>query len=385
MNARGTGAALSWPAQIAPLTTLRFFAAMMVVLLHYRERAGLPALAGSALFTRGYLAVDFFFILSGFVLAHVYMEKVRAGTCSHVAFVERRLARIWPMHLAMLAMVIVLYGAMLAAGLEPNNPARYDMALLPAHILMLHAWGIPDAALGFNYPSWSVSAEWFAYLLFPLFAAPLLRLWNRPALFAALAMASFAAFYAAAPAIFGARLTELTDDGIWRIAPEFLLGMALWRLGLSGGLDPRLTPLHLFLAFLSVVLLAALGAGDAFFIPAFAWLIFSAAEAARRKTPSLAWLSARPLVYLGEISYALYMAHALVFTVWFNGIDTVLGREFSQTWRPAIWAGGILISVVAAAAAHHLIELPGKGLILRTAPLRRLQQRLRPGGERRRG
>jgi len=380
----GTRAApLSWPAEIAPLTSLRFFAALFVVLLHFRERSGLAGLEDSALFTRGYLAVDFFFILSGFVLAHVYMGKVRSGAYSHLAFVEKRLARIWPMHLASLAAVIVLYLVMTLAGLTPNNPARYDFSLLPANLFMLHAWGF-NFEQSFNYPSWSVSAEWFAYILFLPFAAVMARLWRRPVLFLDLAVLVFIAFYAFVPAFAGAPLMRLTDGfGIWRIVPEFLIGMGLWRLGLSVSLDRRLTALHVFMAVATMAMLGALGADDFFFVPVFAWLIFAAAETARQKTQALAWLRARPLVYLGDVSFAIYMTHTIVYTVWFNGLGLVLGGDLAARWRTEIWAGGLIAVILAAILAHHMIELPGKTLILRLAPLRRLDALSGGHGERR--
>ena len=362
----------AWPADIRPLTSLRFFAALFVVLLHFRERSGLDGLMDSALFTRGYLAVDFFFILSGFVLAHVYMRSVRAGTFSHIAFVEKRLARLWPMHLASLAAVIVLYLVMTLAGLTPDNPDRYRLDLLPANLFMLHAWGF-NYEQSFNYPSWSVSAEWFAYILFLPFAALLARLWRRPVLFLDLAAALFVVFYLLAPAFAGAPLMRLTDGhGVWRIVPEFLIGMGLWRLGLSVQMDRSLTALHLLMAALTIAALGAMGAADFLFVPAFAWLIFAAAESARQRTPGAGWLGAGPLVYLGDVSFALYMVHAVVYTVWFHGVDLAAGADFAARWRTEIWVAGIGVSVLVAILAHHLIELPGKRLILRLAPLRRL-------------
>jgi len=368
-------ASLDWPAQIAPLTSLRFLAAMLVVLLHFSPRAGWD---GGALFGRGYLAVDFFFILSGFVLAHVYMGQVRAGRFSWAAFIEKRLARLWPLHLATLAGVIGLYGLMLLAGLEPNNPARYDFSLLPANLFMLHAWGF-NHEQSFNYPSWSVSAEWFAYLWFGLFAAGLLRLWRRPVLFAGLAALFFAAMNMAAPALFGAALMHLSDgQGIWRIVPEFLIGMGIWRLGLSVSLPARQVAWHVHGALALIIGLAAAGGPDILFAPLFAWLIFSAAEVARHDVRAARWLSARPLVYLGDVSFGIYMVHALVYTVWFNGLDVLLGKDFSAAWRVAIWAAALPVVILTAMAAHHLVELPGKRLILKLAPLRHLAALVHP-------
>ncbi len=361
-----------WPRQIAPLTSLRFLAAMAVVLLHFRERAPGAWLREGPLVMHGHLAVDFFFMLSGFVLAHVYMAAVREGRYSHGAFLDRRLARIWPLHLATLGGVLALYGMMLLLGLTPNNPARYDLHLLPANMFMLHAWGFVSEQ-SFNYPSWSVSAEWFAYLLFPAFAAAALRLWERPLGLLALGWGLFCLLWIVSPAIGGQVLTHWTDGyGIWRILPEFLIGMALWRLGLSTALPRGLVAPAFFGALLLMAGLLAAGAADIWFIPALALLLFATTESARRETAALGWLAARPLVYLGDVSYAIYMVHVLVFTVWFNGIDVLFGADFSARWRAPIWAAALLMVIAAAMIAHHLVELPGKRFFLRLAPFRRL-------------
>ena len=362
----------AWPAQIPALTSLRFVAAMLVVLLHYRERMGMDWLAESALFTRGYLAVDFFFVLSGFVLAHVYLNRLREGRYSHISFVERRLARIWPLHVATLAVVLAIYGAMTLAGFTPNNPDRYRLELLPANLFMLHAWGFHEEQ-SFNYPSWSVSAEWFAYLLFPLFAGIALRLWRRPLALVALALVALVALDFATRSLGGWPLTRMTDYfGIWRIVPEFLLGVATWRLGLSLSLG-RAAALVMWLAIAALVALVALGLSDLWLVPLFAVIIFTAADATRHGGMGLGPLEKRRFVYLGDVSYAVYMVHVPIYTLWFNGWVVLLGADTAARLALPIWALSLPLVVAGAMIAHHLVELPGKRWLLRLAPLTRLE------------
>jgi peptidoglycan/LPS O-acetylase OafA/YrhL len=163
------------PANLATLTSLRFFAALWVVLYHFLDQ--LPEWIADLLVPLhfGPRAVDFFFILSGFILAHVYQPSIEAGRFSLRSFYVKRFARLYPVHLAMLALVIGLFFAARLAGMEIHSAGKYDFSRLWMHLLAVHAW-FPHGTNSFNIPSWSISAEFFAYLLFPLMAAAMLRI-----------------------------------------------------------------------------------------------------------------------------------------------------------------------------------------------------------------
>ena len=96
-----------FPKDLKTLTSLRFWAALWVVLFHYLPYAG-PEAMGFPLLIKGYLGIDFFFVLSGFVLAHVYGESIRTGTYSHPDFILKRIARIYPMHIVTLALFVIV-------------------------------------------------------------------------------------------------------------------------------------------------------------------------------------------------------------------------------------------------------------------------------------
>src|SRR5271170_4068317 len=82
------------------LTSLRFFAAIWVVLYHFWPSLGVPM---PALVAKGYLGVELFFTLSGFILCHVYLQGFGEGRFNYSAFLWARLARIYPVHFATLA------------------------------------------------------------------------------------------------------------------------------------------------------------------------------------------------------------------------------------------------------------------------------------------
>ena len=150
--------------EIGALTGLRGVAACWVVEYHVHERA--PLLPGSPLGTmlrHGYLAVDLFFVLSGFVMALSY-EGLFAGGASRRAlgtFALRRLARIYPLYAAVTGASVLLF---LHFALATGAPCRPLLAMLPYNVPLLQTWGFGDGIVG---QSWSVSAEMAAYVLFP--------------------------------------------------------------------------------------------------------------------------------------------------------------------------------------------------------------------------
>ena len=131
------------------LTGLRFLAAALILRAHSKSDLHIPLPAVS--FDHG---VSLFFVLSGFILAHVY-PRLESGMRPNI-FSLLRVIRIWPAHVVALLLVVI------ALGTEINE--RF-----PANVLMVHGW-IPSAPWYFSYNSvsWSISTEFFFYLMFPL-------------------------------------------------------------------------------------------------------------------------------------------------------------------------------------------------------------------------
>src|SRR4029450_9736311 len=153
---------------------LRIVAAGAVVILHYSDYFK-DAGVGRFLVAHTWhfnLFVDLFFVVSGFVIARQYFGCLTAAGLIG-RFLWRRLARIYPLHLATLAFYLALAGALHFGAARTDNPARYPLSDLPAQLLLLHAF--VGERLTFNFPSWSLSAEMFCYLLFPFLAAAAAR------------------------------------------------------------------------------------------------------------------------------------------------------------------------------------------------------------------
>ena len=154
--------------EIRALTALRGIAAMAVVLQHYS--ASVQAFANQtipSLAPHGYMAVDFFFVLSGFIMAYTYADTFQAnGWRAYPDFIARRVARIWPLQV-MVVLALVAVGLIeLAFGNRPKLLSSPTYGLdIAANILMLQGFGIGE---NLNGPSGTVSQELGAYALFPL-------------------------------------------------------------------------------------------------------------------------------------------------------------------------------------------------------------------------
>ena len=331
------------------LTGVRGVAAWFVVLYHIRGAAGgqLPEWL-IAILAKGYLAVDLFFMLSGFVLWLNYSNKLRqGGFAAAPQFLARRIARIWPLHLLILAGAVA-FAAILQASGRPN-PAQFPWTELPLHILLIQNWGL-TSALGWNDPAWSISCELAAYLLFPLLA--LVADWRRlsDGVLAGIVVATAIGLHwlmRDQPNLG----SDIPRFGLARALAEFLIGTLVCALWSSWREQPR-RPL---LASIAVSLLssAALLTGampETLAVP----FLFAALLLALALAPANP-LGSRPLHYLGEISYATYLLHFLLFILFkllFVSDASAVPLPLLGLFLALTFAGSVLL--------HHFVESPAQ-------------------------
>jgi peptidoglycan/LPS O-acetylase OafA/YrhL len=363
-----SGAPVEPRADLPALTGLRGLAAWFVVLYHIRVGAVsyLPPEAGFIL-SKGYLAVDLFFMLSGFVLWLNYSDRLRRdGFAAVPKYLARRVARIWPLHLFVLAMTMV-YAALVAATGDLNR-LHYPWEQLPLHLLLIHNWGF-TSALTWNDPSWSISGEAAAYLLFPLIVLAID--WRRiPAALAIAALLSLAALLAVVMGWQGADILDrdIPRFGLLRALTEFSMGTivcALWQrwgarrspaVGLSGVLTGG-----------AAVLGFATDAPETLVVPLFlAGLLLGLALTADRPGNPLA---GRPIHYLGEISYSTYLVHFLLYIVF-----KILFVDDPANVPPEMIGLFLLFTFVASVALYHGVERPAQRTLNRLFD-RRLSRR----------
>lgn len=207
------------------LDGLRIIAASAVVILHYSDYFK-DTPAGHFMVEHTWhfnLFVDLFFVVSGYVIASQYFGRV-ADAASIIRFLWRRIARIYPLHLATLAFYVALAGALHFGVARTDNPARYPLSDLPAQLLLLHAF--VGERLTFNFPSWSLSAEMFCYLLFP--AVVLLARRRREAILALVVLTALANSLWAAAAGTAPWGDWINQGGAFRALPAFNLGIACY-------------------------------------------------------------------------------------------------------------------------------------------------------------
>ncbi len=323
------------------LTGVRGVAACIVAVFHMNywfytggwDPEG-PGTVLATVFRTGYLGVDLFFALSGYVIANAYLEAFRRpsrGAYTH--FLIRRFARIWPLHVATLLLYV---GA-------PSCRTPGDLA---GNLLMVQAWGV-IGHITCNEPSWSISGEWFAYLAFPGLAWLLLRSERR---WAALALAALGLGGLGLLAWLGGRnsLDTTFSLGLARAACGFTIGAALCR-GFAG-VRPHLAFDGCGMLIIAAVGgLAMAGASDLLVAGLFGPLVLCIALAAG---PLRAILGAAPVVWLGEISYSLYLWHHFL-------IDRLKGWGGAIATPVAVGFALCLI-VGVAALSRRWIEQPAR-------------------------
>ena len=152
--------------ELPALTGIRFYAALAVFLTHVAITAEMERLSsGYQIFDLGVVGVSFFFVLSGFILTYNYAGIFKSGVpaSGYKQFIWDRVSKIYPVHFATMLMALPIQI------LSPNKPL--DWRALPIHALLLQCWLPFTKTIFYNYlnvPSWSISCEWFFYLLAPV-------------------------------------------------------------------------------------------------------------------------------------------------------------------------------------------------------------------------
>jgi peptidoglycan/LPS O-acetylase OafA/YrhL len=350
--------------QLPSLTALRGVAAFWVVIYHYSVQcfSSLDVTEYTHIFHKGYLAVDMFFMLSGFVLTHVYHRKFLDDVSGNYrGFVVARIARIYPLHLLIL---ILFVATALAASWSGDFSIRSlekipvqgseSVAAFFANIFLVQ--GMDAGKLSWNYPSWSISVEFMAYLLFP-FVLPLI--WRA----SASAKLMLAVLLVGLLGLFAYIAQDNFDqwDGpiaLLRCVPEFLLGTLLYCAFRSAprdiGIERDGTVFGIILITLGFL---HFGAPDLLVTLLFALLILAAVRNAGRFAE---WANTRPLVWLGDISFSIYLIHSFIQCLAMNllarfGIHKL--ADLSPYKSLAFMAPMLVLCLVAAHLSYFCFEV----------------------------
>lgn len=351
------------------LTGLRAFAAAWVVLYHFRADIKLLMPRSEPLWPvmdSGYAGVDVFFVLSGFIITYTYLGQLKEpGRTATLRFLGFRLARVYPVHLFTLLVftVIITPGGFTGVRLNDiwDNLTETNQFLW--QVLLLHAWGW-NGNYSWNYPAWSISAEWMAYLAFPAVALVLARV--RTLAGAAVGLGASHAFNLVSFLVIAQLGMEGEIIGV-RIVGEFLAGcflLLVWRRGWAADARwDRLTPAFAVASLAGTVAANEIGSvAPVLAAPLYCGLIYGLAL---ERDALSRWLSLRWAVYAGEASYALYMTHAIVQRfVWeYLPPGDYLGSNALVRAGVVLLYGGLLAA--AAVATYEAIEKPARKLVRR--------------------
>lgn len=342
-------------------------------------------------FVRGsYLFVDFFFVLSGFVIVHAYSGRIGGGAAAGT-FLVRRFGRVWPLHAAVLLAFVALECVKVVSGPSGGHAGTaaftgtYAPSALVSNLALVHALGVEDQWT-WNIPSWSISAEFFVYITFAILCLTV----RRPSVLA-VAMVTLAVAGALVVMRFSANHIDTSIDyGYFRCLYGFFTGCLVYRLyraaagwrpdkavsRLAGGLAEAG-------ALLAVVAFVSTAGGNALSLAAPLLFGLVVWVFAFETGPVSRLLATSPFQRLGAWSYSIYMVHALLVAVLQKGttvMQGVLGRplfvereveggsdrllSFGDAWVMDLVSGGYLLAVIALSAlTYRFIELPGQAMV----------------------
>ena len=348
----------------------------MILFMHLRGHFDVPLSAFRPF--QLYQGVTFFFILSGFILSLVHPTVGREGTPE---FLLKRLARIWPAHLATFALVLVIFPR------ESWNSSGFGFSWLqvPANLALVQSWVlVPAYVFSFNAPAWSLSVEFAFYLLFPLLIKNFDCTWHIK-LAAALGLVAIVVFCCSYLNVGWVSPNHEPTFGTVILANPltnlffFILGMTtclMWRryseqikIGIVTGTAVEVSTLGLVALSLYCCALPATFEGYTIGEPLLVWLLIAGGVsslplaglifvAALQSGLLARLLSFRVFIFLGEISYSVYLVHRIILIYYID--RDALPRVFAGI----LWLPYLAIVFLSSYLIWIIIERPARRWII---------------------
>lgn len=334
------------------LDALRFIVAFLIILHHF-QAAGPAPLAHliNPIFERGgFLLTNFFLIDSGYVLMRVYGSALDKGRMSPTDFFLKRFLRVTPAHLIMGLSLVALVVVGTTVGFAPRNPEWFRWDQLPAQLLLLQSYGV-HGGLGWNAPTWSISALIGCYLCFPWIIRGLVRLGPWAALLTGVAV--YLVANQLCWSLLGYPVYQMPMGyGFIRALPLFFLGMCLAWFAQKVWIAPRLAG---WAGVLAAVSFFALELHDKHALIALALIsvIILAAGAVPVNKPS------KLVETAAMVSFSMFITNEVVRIAWFGVVNVAVAKlALSTTVQWGLWGLGVLAAVAFAFAFHFAIDNP---------------------------
>jgi peptidoglycan/LPS O-acetylase OafA/YrhL len=340
------------------LVSMRGLAAWLVVFFHSKKllQSAYPQLSHTLydFIDHGYLAVDFFFVLSGFIIFINYHAKFFINFRHNaLIFYWNRISRVYPVHLFMLIAYLLLASAFLYLSSSKTMPPGYTAESFLQSLVLIQAW--TGNSTSWNVPSWSISAEWFVYLLFP-FVAVLFGRRGRGLVAYFLVATSALVLLCGAYFFQGYETlgTALSSMALVRALCEFLLGTVVGslfihhRMVLANGRG-----LVVLMILALCLLIFYFNLPNFSTVPLLCFLLVAFLSVDTSVVSKV--LSNKLLVYLGEISYSTYIVHYFVYDVFKAGWVSESG-QVSLAYLMASFCVVLILS----ALMHRMLEVPAQ-------------------------
>jgi len=343
----------------ASLDVLRFAGAAFIVLYHFGTGAPVSLSSLSSLFGDGWLATDFFLLLSGFVLSRAYGRKLADFTMRRSQFFFRRFARLWPPHMV----VLLAFGAFIlvseALGVQPSHPEKFTASAFLAQAFLVHGWGMFGQA-SWNIPTWTLSTLLICYGLFSVYSPWLPN--GKPRFYAIACVIACLAGEVAALTL--ARTSLLDAPYHWalvRSIPLFLMGNFAERASRNLTISPLVYLGVLPLCLLDLGLVATdppSGIHEIVLVLILVGLLVCSGAVALSES--------RLTRVLGRVSFSLFLVHSLVGAVWLGIGNHLLRAAPASSLLPWLWwLGGIGVALVTAFVFERIVDRPLNRLVQR--------------------
>lgn len=350
------------------LDAFRGLAALVIVMYHsvfFSDRVANPIVQNGGVF------VDFFFILSGFVMAYSYQDKIRKSI-SFREFFLYRFGRLYPLHFFVLLLWIPYIGVKTYAyqhGLGATDPLELNnLSTLSLHLFLMQGLGFMDTSLSWNYPSWSISTEFYTYMVFFLITSILS--FRKTLFFVVLICLTFILLYFT----YAPEIESYSAISFIRCLGGFFAGVLVYNIyKITQHLDIRhvlgATLLEFFLLSSTLYLVAHINDHYIYeFLTILSFMSVIYFFALQNAGFVSQILELRPFQTIGKLSYSIYMVHALILLLAMNTFEYIFKfkvisietQAHALVFEGAFLVNAVLIIVVVVVSwfTYYKIELP---------------------------
>lgn len=384
-HAPSTNASTKRQPQVATLTGMRAVLIAWIVLYHLQSELTtlLPVRPLIQLAAAGFVGVDFFFITSGFIIAYNYATRFKSFNLeTYGRFLWLRLARIYPVHLFSLLLVLLMFVAAQVTGSTVTNPENYSLSSLIQNLFLVQTWTVPTQ-FSWNAIAWAVSNEWLAYLTFPIIIGITLRIRSVPAVLGSIFVLLWG--MTAACLLINNSL-EMAGGagsyGLLRVAGEFVAGCLMYNLySIQWGKRwnwSLLTSLSWLAALIGSAAFISYGMSNAgatigtavsklssssfqiqvlSLTPLYAFAIYALAW---QRGPLAQLFSTKLMMLGGHLSYSLYLTHYICLIVLRRVLPVESVADGNIAVRFLVLLIYLVIMLAAAAVTYRFVEEPGR-------------------------